>query len=77
MDMEPFEALSFIDYAHEKRSEDMLYQRWIVGGYHFEMSFPEFKERLMPKPEKPEQEILEDVKRILDGMGKGEQRGNI
>ena len=74
--MEPLEALSFISFAFSRRDEEMLFQRWISGP-QFEMGFDEFKGLLMPKPEKPEVEIMEDVKRILSGLRKEELRGNI
>lgn len=79
MEMEPIEALSFILYALKKRDEDLLYQRWIIGGFHFNISFNDFKLQLMPKVDKPDAEILADVKAILDefAVERGESYGNI
>lgn len=43
----------------------MLFQRWVVAA-QFEMSFDEFKARLIKKPIN-EKEILSDVENILKG----------
>lgn len=62
MDIEA--ALSHIEFLYKKREEELLFQRWI-HDIHLEMSFDEFKEKLIPKPKKSETEILDDVKEIL------------
>lgn len=59
------EALSLLELALQKREEELLFQRW-VHDMQFQMSFDEFRERLKPKPIKKEEEILADVKEILD-----------
>jgi len=59
------EALSLLEYALQKREEELLFQRWI-HDFQCQMSFNEFKERLKPRPIKKEEEILADVKEILD-----------
>ena len=75
MNMEPDEALSFIDFLFEKDAEDKIYLRWIVGP-QFSFSLDEFKERLIPSPVRPDDEILEEVYGIIEKMG-GEVNGNI
>lgn len=62
--MEVDEALSLIGFALDKKTEELLFQRWI-GKLQFEMSFEEFKEKLKPVKLKNETEILEDVENIL------------
>lgn len=49
----------------KKREEELLFQRWI-HDIQFQMSFNEFKEKLKPKPLRSDEEILEEVKDILD-----------
>ena len=65
--MEVDEALSLIEYALGQRTEELLYQRWLVR-FQFEMSFDEFKLKLKPVKLKDETEILEDVEKILSSF---------
>ena len=67
MDIEA--ALSHIEFLKKKCEDELLFQRWI-HDIHLEMSFDEFKEKLKPKQEKNETEILDDVKEILGMMKK-------
>ena len=72
------EAITFIDFAYEKQNDELLYQRWIVGGFQHEMSFFNFKERLKPIKIQSETEILEDVNNIIRMFRGGEKiNGNI
>lgn len=71
-DMEMEEAVSFMEYAVDQDTQGKLFLRWISGP-QFEIGFDEFKERLSPKPERPEKEILAEVRGILDSFA--EQRG--
>lgn len=57
-------GLSQIEYIIEKETEELLYQRWI-HDLQFQMSFDEFKAKLIPKESKTEQEILTEVEDIL------------
>ena len=50
-------------YAMEAEENDRLFQRWINGYQH--MGFDAFRAELTPKPDKPTEEILEDVGDIL------------
>lgn len=63
------EGLSFILFAFEQETDSLLYQRWLIGG-QFSMSFDEFKEKLVPAPQKSEQAIIDDVQSILDAFDK-------
>ena len=50
-------------YAMEAEENDRLFQRWINGYQN--MDFDAFRAELAPKPDKPTEEILEDVGDIL------------
>lgn len=54
-----------MDFLLRKREEELLFQRWI-HDIQFQMSFDEFKEKLKPKPLRSDEEILDEVKDILD-----------
>lgn len=65
-------GVEIINKAMEKKNEEDIFQRWIVGGYEKEISFSEFKRELrvgttptQPVKEKTEKEIYEEVKEIL------------
>lgn len=64
-------GIELIKKAYEQRNEDMLMQRWIMH-YQAEMSFDEFKARLgvakEAKNNKTEEEILKEVKEIIDSF---------
>lgn len=54
--------------AYESRADEILLQRWMLH-YEGEISFTEFKEKLMvhrTNTNKTEEEILTDVKNIID-----------
>lgn len=73
--MDPDEAIAYLDYLTKRKEEDMLFQRWISGP-QFSMSFERFKEELKPVPIKKDEEILDDVFKILE-MFSGGNNGNI
>lgn len=60
--------------AYEERTHDLLMQRWMLN-YEREMSFTEFKNKLMAgkiQDHKTKEEILSSVKEILDSFERGE-----
>ena len=46
----------------------MMFQRWIP--LQSEYSFDDFKEMLTPTKAKPEEEIIDDVMKIIEGINK-------
>lgn len=56
------EALSFIDFAYEKQTEELIFQRWIPYQH---ISYEEFKAQIKPQEIKQEKEILKDVEKII------------
>lgn len=61
-------GVELLKKAYESRTEDLLMQRWMLH-YEGEISFTEFKEKLMvhrTNTNKTEEEILTDVKDIID-----------
>jgi len=69
------DALPFIDYAYEKREEELIFQRWIP---YQQISYDEFKAQIKPPVIKNDEEILKDVKEIINAFNKGvERNGNI
>lgn len=54
-----------MDFLLKKREEELLFQRWI-HDIHLHISFEEFKRSLKPPVIKSDEEILEEVKNILE-----------
>lgn len=61
--MDAEDGMDLLLYAMEAEENDRLFQRWINGYQH--MGFDAFRAELTPKPDKPAEEILEDVGDIL------------
>lgn len=66
------DAIDFIAHAFQKRDEEKLWQRWLVG-YQFEMSFDEFRLRLTPSKPKKDEEVIEDAFSIIAMVNGGEK----
>lgn len=63
------ERREIIETALKKNREELLFQRWLIGGYdQAGMSFAEFRERLENNISAPKsaEEILADVEKMLD-----------
>lgn len=61
-------GVELLKKAYESRTEDLLMQRWMLH-YEGEISFNDFKKELMvhrTATNKTEEEILTDVKDIID-----------
>lgn len=59
--------------ARVNENEKQIINRWLIGGYEQRMSFKEFKNILtngMSSRNKPTEEILEDVKDIINTFNK-------
>ena len=65
------EGLSLISFAFEQEEDSLLFQRW-VNGAQYQMSFDEFKAQLIPKPQKSEKEIFDDVEKIMVAFDGGD-----
>lgn len=64
-------GFDIIRKAYEKRLEEDMQRRWLIGGYEKEMSFSEFRQKLIgavapAQKEKTEKEIFEKVRKILE-----------
>ena len=57
--------------AKKRRNDELLYTRWIVGHYDFEMSFDDFKSKLQPKQKRSTRAILEDVDGYIEQFNQG------
>gem|GEM_PF-1693020 len=63
-------GIELIKKAYERKTEDLLMQRWMMH-YEKEISFDEFKEKLMiyrNNSNKTTDEILTDVKDIISSF---------
>lgn len=65
-------GIELINKAMEKKNEEDIFLRWVIGGYEKEIDLSEFKRELRVEPtstkpvkEKSEREIYEEVKNIL------------
>jgi hypothetical protein len=65
----PYEhGVEIVKKAFEKVYEDKIFARWISGYQH--VPFDDFKQGVSaPKITKTDEEILADVKNIIDSMG--------
>ena len=66
-------GIKLIRKAFEERTHDLLMTRWMLN-YEREMSFTEFKNKLMTgniQDHKTKEEILSSVKEILDSFERG------
>jgi hypothetical protein len=65
----PYErGTEIVKKAYEQVHESKLFARWVSGYQH--VSFDEFKHSVSaPKITKTDEEILADVKSIIDSMG--------
>lgn len=66
-------GIELITKAYEERANDLLMQRWMLH-YQNEISFGEFKNKLgavKVNNNKTEEEILGDVKNIIDNFNRG------
>jgi tRNA G18 (ribose-2'-O)-methylase SpoU len=73
MNMDIIYGIKLINKACENRMYEQLEQRWIIGGYDKEMSFSEFKDKLIihrSNISKTDEEILLDVKNIINDFNK-------
>lgn len=57
--------------AKKRRNDELLYTRWIIGHYDFEMSFDDFKSKLQPKQKKSAQSIIKDVDGYISQFNQG------
>lgn len=53
--------------AVRKKTDDRLFLRWCIS-YQTEMSFDDFKARLMPKKEEKVDEVYDKVSKIMEAM---------
>lgn len=72
--MDAEEGIDLLLYAMEAEENDRLFQRWVNGYQH--MSFSAFRDELTPKPDRPTEEILEDVGSILNSWEVTRIHGN-
>lgn len=59
----------------ETEETERMFQRWINGYQH--MSFDAFRAELTPKPDKPTEEIMEDVGNIMRAWEVTRSHGNL
>lgn len=69
--MEIEEAMGYIEFLVKEKEDEMLFQRWIAGA-QYQMSFENFKNKLMPVAVIGEKKILKDVYEIIEMLGGGE-----
>lgn len=72
MEMPADDGISLLSYAFGKEEDEKLFSRWI-GFAQYEISFEEFKRKLMPV-KIDEKKTLADLDRLMDETvwGKGE-----
>lgn len=75
MDMPVADGMSLLVFGFDKETEDKLYQRW-VGLAQYEVSFEEFKQKLLPV-KVDEEKTLEKLDKLMDGVTWVKNNGNI
>lgn len=73
--MEAEDGVALLVHAVEAEETERLFQRWINGYQH--MSFDQFRAELTPKPDKPTEEIMEEVGDIMRAWEVTREHGNI
>lgn len=73
--MDAEDGIDLLLHAMEAEETERMFQRWINGYQH--MSFDSFRTELTPKPEKPAEEILEEVGGIMRAWEVTRSHGNI
>lgn len=63
------DGLALLEYAMEQETDRLLFDRWIQGA-QYSVSFDEFKASLHRPPDRPTEDILEDVGNILQAFEK-------
>lgn len=75
MEMDAEDGIELMLHAMEEEETEKLFKRWINGYQN--MSFDQFRAELTPKPDKPAEEILEDVGDIMHAWEVTRSHGNI
>ena len=69
--MDADDAIPVLFQAKQRETDDKLFMRWI-SGYHWEMGFEEFKQKLRPMTQMDAKAILKEVAADYDrAFGKG------
>ena len=63
------DGLALLEYAMEQETDRLLFDRWVQGA-QYSVSFDEFKASLRKTPDRPAEDILEDVGNILQAFEK-------
>lgn len=67
--MEFLEAVKQIQKTMELKNEELLYNRWIIGGYDKEEGFQEFKNKLIEKSHNTNKKPEEILSWLFEEMG--------
>ena len=73
--MDAEDGIALLLHAMEAEETERIFQRWINGYQH--MSFDAFRAELTPKPDKPTEEIMEDVGNIMQAWEVTRSHGNL
>ena len=57
--------------AKNRRNDDMIFYRWILGHYDYEMSLEDFKAALRPHEKRSEESILKDTFGYIEQFNQG------
>lgn len=57
--------------AKKRRNDELLFTRWIVGHYDYEMSLEDFKSKLQPHQKRSAKSILKDVNGYIEQFSQG------
>ena len=65
--MQPEDVLDLLRHIENKRHEDKMYLRWLIGP-QFEVSFDDFKKSLEPVHARSDEEIMAEVYKLFEGV---------
>lgn len=68
--MEPEDVLDLLHHLDNKRHENKMFLRWIMGP-QFEVSFVDFKKEFEPKRMRSDEEIMAEVYKLFEGVSYG------
>ena len=63
--------------AKKKETEDLLFERWVIGHYDYEQSFEEFKKQFEIKRKRSTKSIMKEVNGYIEQFNQGFKKVDI
>lgn len=63
--------------SKKRRNDELLFYRWVLGHYDYEMSLDDFKKALQPHPKRSATSIMQDTYGYIDQFNQGFRKVDI